>query len=613
MYQKTPKILNAGSLFYKSYNKAKHNWVINMVASQKIEIKWRGWNEESFREAKKEGKLLLLYLFASWDHWCQVMDETTYSDSSIVDDINLKFIPIKVNIDKRPDIGERYNFGGFPTNVFITPEGEVLTGATYIKPEKFGSLLDKVLEFYEKEKESIKQKTSQLQKIRAEAETASIEFGELSESIVQDVVDIVIDNFDSIFGGFGVQPKFPVSEALEFALSQYYLKKDDVLFYVVKKTLDEMQSRNIYDKIDGGFFRYSEHQDWSNPHYEKMLQVNAQLLINYLHAYQITGKEEYAQTAKEIIRYVDSPLSDKNNGGFYGSQASDKKYYKLRKIERINAIPPPVDKSIYTDRNAIMISAYLEAYVILKIDECREFAMKTIEFIIKNLYRKETGLYHYIDKKSKKHGLLTDNLYFSKALIDAYQTLGEKAYLSLAEEVANFILDNFVDMKTGRVFDIITEINAVGLLKNRSNTITQNALAADLFNTLYNFTDKNIYHVIAEVTLNAYAKTYNSQGLYATLYAQTVDRFLNPPVKITVIGPKSDKKTHDLHIKTLSMFEPRKIVEILDPKEDEEKIRKLNFPKITEPTAYARIENKCSPPIYEPDEVIPILKDFLIR
>ncbi|MGQ9721307.1 MAG: hypothetical protein ACUVXA_08300, partial [Candidatus Jordarchaeum sp.] len=97
---------------------------------------------------------------------------------------------------------------------------------------------------------------------------------------------------------------------------------------------------------------------------------------------------------------------------------------------------------------------------------------------------------------------------------------------------------------------------------------------------------------------------------YLSLNLSTV---VNPSVKITVIGLKSDKKTHDLHIKTLSMFEPRKIVEILDPKEDEEKIRKLNFPKITEPTAYARIENKCSPPIDEPDEVIPILKDFLIR
>ncbi len=582
-----------------------------MDVSHKVEVKWREWNEDVFKEAEKEAKLVLLDLFATWDHWCQIMDETTYSDPDIIDDINSKFVPVRVNIDQRPDIAERYNFGGFPTTAFLTPEGEVVTGGTYIKPEKLKPMLEKVLEFYEKETVSIKEKVSELQKTRAEAETAPVEVGELSESIVRDVVDIVIDNFDSLFGGFSVRPKFPLSEAIDLALSQYYLKKDNVLLYVATKTLDEMRSRYIYDKIGGGFFRYSENQDWSSPHYEKMLQVNAQLLRNYLHAYQITGKEEYAETAKEIIRYVDTTLSDKESGGFYGSQASDNKYYKLRKNKRIKATPPPVEKTIYTDRNALMISAYLEAYAILGIEECRKFAVKTIEFILKNLYRKETGLHHYMDENPQRTGLLSDNLFFARALIDAYQILGEKINLILAEEIANFTLDNFVDMKNGFVFDIIPEVNAVALLKNRSKTIMQNALAADLFNTLYNLTDKNIYKAVAEVTLNAFTKTYQSHRLYATTYAQAVDRFLNSPLKIIVIGPISEEKTRELHINTLIIFEPRKVVEILDPEEDEEKIQKSNFPETTEPTVYACIENICSAPITEPDEVILKLKDFI--
>jgi hypothetical protein len=585
--------------------------MINIAASQKVGVNWRAWNEESFKVAEREGKLILLNLSATWCYWCRVMDETSYSNPEIIDIINSKFVPVLVNIDRRPDIAERYNFGGSPTTVFLTPEGEVVTGGTYIPPEKLKPMLGQVRQFYETNKTSVKERISELQKGRVKAESALVETGELSESIVQDIVDTVVDSFDSMYGGFGTQPKLTMSEAIELVLSQYQLKKDDVLLYIATKTLDEMRRRSIYDRTAGGFFRYSTTQDWSSPHYEKILQSNAQLLRNYLHAYQVTGKAEYAETARETIGYADSTLSDKENGGFYGSQAADEQYYKLPKDERNNISPPPVDKTIYTDWNALMISVYLEAYAVLGIEDCRSFAVKTLELIAKKLYLKGGGLHHYFDAEPKITGLLSDNLFFSRALIDAYQILGEKTYLELAEEVAGFILDNFVDIQRGGVFDILPDINAIGLLKNRGKTIMQNGLAADMFSTLYHLTDKKMYHAVAEVTLTSFTKTYQSHELYATAYAQAVDRFLNPPVKIVVIGPKSDEKTHELHIKALNIFVPRRIVEILDPEEDKEKIQKSNFPEIAEPAVYGCIENSCSTPIKEPEKVIPKLKEFI--
>ncbi|WXG41818.1 MAG: DUF255 domain-containing protein [Candidatus Freyarchaeum deiterrae] len=584
-----------------------------MAVSQKVRVNWRDWNEEAFKVAEREGKLILLNLSATWCYWCRVMDETSYSDPEIIDIINSKFIPVLVNIDRRPDIAERYNFGGSPTTAFLTPEGEVVTGGTYIPTEKLKPMLGQVREFYETNKASIKGKISELQKTRARAETTAVETGELSESIVQDIVDRVVDGFDSMYGGFGTKPKLPMSEAIELVLSQYQLKKDDVLLYIATKTLDEMRRRNICDRIAGGFFRYSMAQDWSSPHYEKILQSNAQLLRNYIHAYQVTGKAEYTETSRSIIGYVSSTLSDKENGGFYGSQAADEQYYKLPKDERVNASSPQVDKTIYTDWNALMVSAYLEAYAILGIEECRKFAVKTLEFIADKLYQKGVGMYHYFDGEPKVAMLLNDNLFFSRTLIDAYQILGEKTHLEQAEEIADFILDNFVDMQRGGVFDSLPDVNAIGLLKNRGKVIMQNGLAADMFNTLYHLTDKKMYHSVAEVTLTAFAKTYQSHELYATAYAQAVDRFLNPAVKIVVIGPKSDDKTHELHTKALNIFEPRRIVELLDPEEDKEKIQKSNFPEIAEPAVYACIENSCSPPIKEPDNVLLKLKQFISR
>lgn len=584
-----------------------------MVASQKIGVKWRDWNEESFKVAVKEAKIILLNLSATWCHWCRVIDETSYSDPEIIDIINSNFVPVQVNIDRRPDIAERYNFGGSPTTAFLTPEGEVVSGGTYIPPEKLKPMLGKVREFYETNKASIKEKVSELQKARARVETASVETGELSESIVQEIVDKAVDSFDSTYGGFGTKPKLPMSEAIELALSQYQLKKDDVLLYVATKTLSEMRRTKICDKIAGGFFRYSTAQDWSSPHYEKILQSNAQLLRNYIHAYQVTGKMEYAETTREIIRYVDSTLSDKENGGFYGSQAADETYYKLPKDKRMNATPPLVDKTIYTDWNALMVSAYLEAYAVLGIEECRKFAVKTLEFIVNKLFRKGVGLYHYFDGEPKVSLLLSDNLFFARALVDAYQILGEKIYLELAQGIADFILDNFVDMQRGGVFDSLPETNAIGLLKNRGKNIMHNALAADMFNTLYHLMDKKMYHAVAEVTLTVFTKIYQSHELYATAYAQALDRFLNPAVKIVTIGPKIDKKTYELHIKALNFFEPRRIVELLDPEEDKEKIQKSNFPETTLPAVYVCIENSWSAPIKEPEEVAPKLKEFISR
>ncbi|MEM3585819.1 MAG: hypothetical protein QXO71_00735, partial [Candidatus Jordarchaeaceae archaeon] len=341
------------------------------------------------------------------------------------------------------------------------------------------------------------------------------------------------------------------------------------------------------------------------------LQSNAQILRNYIHAFQVTGKMEYVETAREIIRYVDSTLSDRENGGFYGSQAADEQYYKLQRDKRVKAKPPPVDKTIYTDWNALMVSAYLEAYAVLGVEECRKFAVKTLEFILKKLYRKGVGLYHYLDVEPKTAFLLNDNLFFARTLIDAYQILGEKIYLEIAEKIADFILDNFVDMQRGGVFDSLPDENAIGLVKNRRKNITQNALTADMFNTLYHITDKKMYHAVAEVTLTAFTKTYQSYELHATVYAQALTRFLNQPIKIIVIGPKSDAKTHELHIKALNIFDLRRIVELLDPEEDKDKIQKSNLPEPTEPAVYACIGNTYSPQIKEAEKVIPKLKEFI--
>ncbi|MBI2656967.1 thioredoxin domain-containing protein, partial [Candidatus Woesearchaeota archaeon] len=146
--------------------------------------------------------------------------------------------------------------------------------------------------------------------------------GEINENIVKEVLLSVEDNFDSFYGGFGLQPKFPNAEVVDLLFLQYQKTKLKKYLDIALKTLDGMHE-GIYDKADFGFFRYSVPQDWKMPHYEKMLDTNAGLLRNYATAYNITKDEKYKKIATETIAYIHNFLSNQKYGGFYGSQDAD--------------------------------------------------------------------------------------------------------------------------------------------------------------------------------------------------------------------------------------------------------------------------------------------------
>src|SRR3990172_225563 len=131
------------------------------------EIRWRQWGEDAFREAKESGKPILLSLSAVWCHWCHVMDETSYSNEGVIKYINEHYVPVRVDNDQRPDINARYNMGGWPTTAFLTPEGEVLAGGTYVPPEQMLELLPKVSVHYMSNRDELTQKAAELRQRRS--------------------------------------------------------------------------------------------------------------------------------------------------------------------------------------------------------------------------------------------------------------------------------------------------------------------------------------------------------------------------------------------------------------------------------------------------------------
>ena len=253
-------------------------------------IEWSSWDDAAFRRATTEDKLILLDLTAVWCHACHVMDEVTYTDGDIVSLLNTNFISIRVDTDQRPDIESRYRSGGWPTTSILLPTGEILFQANSLGPEELGEALRESEKLYRLQKEDL---SSHAQEIWKRVEKAKKDRKPPSHPLVRDAIiqqagEIMKASFDPVNGGFRDAPKFfePDAIALAFRLNDQF--PDESLKKMALFTLDKQQA--LIDPVWGGFYRYATQADWSHPHYEKMLNIQAQNILNYLEAYQVTRR-----------------------------------------------------------------------------------------------------------------------------------------------------------------------------------------------------------------------------------------------------------------------------------------------------------------------------------
>ena len=568
-------------------------------------INWLEWGSEAFSHAKKEDKPILLDISAVWCHWCHVMDNTTYSDNEVAKIINEKFIPIKVDNDKRPDVNARYNMGGWPTTAVLTPEGEVIAGGTYIPPVQMKHFLEDLHEIYKKDKSEIKSKLSQISQREPVMGPVKIEEVKLSPEIFDEVVDNLVLNFDMEYGGFGIEPKFPNTDAIRLLLLKYRKSKNEQYLKMATKTLLAMYNSEMYDKVENGFFRYAVHRNFTEPHYEKMLEDHAELLRVYSEAFQITKDIQFKEAAEGIVKYLRENL-EKSEGGFFGSQDADEEYYKLDSAGRKNKTPPAIDKTIYANWNGKMISSYLHAFNAFGDAHLKEFALKTIEFVLENCYSEKEGVCHfYANGKKGLHGLFADNLYFANSLLDAYETTGEQKYLEKAKELAEVMIKNFFDREKGGFRDISSKHEKLGKLEKAELSFIENSFAARFFTRLHYITDKKEYHEKAEMVLKLLQTMYDYYGIFAGAYAISLDFYLNHAM-VNFIYSKNDEKSRNLHAELLKAYYPNKIIRMLEVNENKTQIEKLGYDSKTFPAAFVCFGTLCMPPAFNPEKLVGI-------
>lgn len=300
-------------------------------------VDWYPWCEEAFQKAKELDRPVLLDVGAVWCHWCHVIDRESYEDEEIAKMINENFIPIKVDRDERPDVDRRYQQavsaitgqGGWPLTAFMTPEGKLFFGGTYFPPKdaqnlpSFRTVLQRVIDYYKNNKEKAVAESNRIFEVLSQVNELEPSPDEPNILLVDKAIHSFMDLFDPVNGGFGTAPKFPHYSATELLLARYFETKDEEFLNVIEKTLTGIAKGGIHDQIGGGLHRYSVDAQWIVPHFEKMSYDNSEYLRNYLLAYQATGNELYRETAEGILGFVTDVLSDKERGGFYGTQDAD--------------------------------------------------------------------------------------------------------------------------------------------------------------------------------------------------------------------------------------------------------------------------------------------------
>jgi uncharacterized protein YyaL (SSP411 family) len=344
-------------------------------------VDWYPWGEEAFEKARLEDKPIFLSIGYSTCHWCHVMEHESFENEEIAALVNRWFVPIKVDREERPDIDRIYmNYvqattggGGWPMSVWLTPDLKPFVGGTYFPPDNrygragFPVILERIAQAWQNDRQKILETSAGImEQLRAQAETSkSNTSGHGSDRVDATVLDSAFNqfrrSFDSKLGGFGSAPKFPRPSVHNFLLRYWKRTGHDEARDMVVETLIAMEKGGMNDQLGGGFHRYSVDEYWFVPHFEKMLYDQAQLVISYLEAFQITQDEILARAARRTLDYVIRDMTAPG-GGFYSAEDADSASDPAR----------PNEKS----EGAFYIWSYKEVVELLGKERARLFARR---------------------------------------------------------------------------------------------------------------------------------------------------------------------------------------------------------------------------------------------
>jgi uncharacterized protein YyaL (SSP411 family) len=479
-------------------------------------VDWLPWGEEALSRARELDRPLLVSIGYSACHWCHVMERECFEDEEIAALMNEQFVCVKVDREERPDVDAIYmdavqtmtGHGGWPLNVFITPEQVPFYAGTYFPPVPRGGMpawpqvLGGVAQAWAEQREDIRAQSEAIVSRLAGGALLKPAVQPPGEDVLDDAVQRLRATFDAVQGGWGSAPKFPSGSVIELLLRRGELP-------MALQTLRSMASGGINDQVGGGFARYSTDASWTVPHFEKMLYDNALLARAYLHGWQVSGDPVLRRTAEETLDWVLREMTGPE-GGFYSALDADSegvegKFYvwSLDELhdalgddadaalpwfgasvrgnfegknilesrgaepapavrERIRSallqaraarVRPGLDDKRLTSWNALTINALADAGAVLERDDYLDAARRAATFLLETM--RDAGgrlMRTYNGGEAKLNAYLEDHAFLLEALVTLYEATFEARWFHAARATADTIIDRFADPERGGFF-----------------------------------------------------------------------------------------------------------------------------------------------------------------
>ncbi|GCE12053.1 DUF255 domain-containing protein [Tengunoibacter tsumagoiensis] len=499
-------------------------------------IQWRGWGQAAFAEAMQTRKPVFLVITSLWCQWCHNFDETTLSHPGVISMVNEHYIPIRVDSDLRPDINQRYNQNGWPSVALLSPDGEVLWGGVSVPTTRLLYYFSYIRRYYSDHQQELAEQVQMLQVQR----NAPAEFGiacpiffqpqarQLLETVPSEAAKVLYDLYDAENGGFRIHSnlKFSHPDALELLLILSRQNQPEALD-MVRYSLAQMRDGGLWDNEEGAFFRYSAASDWSMPHTEKMLEENAALLRVVAGLAQQTKEGEWFDLTRQLVLSLNTLFWQAEKGVFSGSQSADEAYYGPGPYSRATRQRPLVDTTVYTSWNAQMISAYLLASHVLGYSSLRTIALQALDYLCSHLIHPGGSVYHYeLEGQGGLPGQLADQVWLTRALLDAYEVSNQKQYLETAIALMHFVCRELFDSTNSLFYDSPVQADAIGRMAQREQPLGENALAAECLLRMAVYSRRPSMRVTGLHVLAGCLEQYHRTGIQGALYACVVAQAL---------------------------------------------------------------------------------------
>ena len=546
------------------------------AASESTRVEWRAWGADAFAEADTTETPILLSLSATWCGACHEMDARTYSEPRIAANINDSFVPIRVDVDRNPRVRERYNMGGFPTTAFLTPTGELLTGATYLGPDGMRSIVDRIRQVWD-------EKGADAGRVPRAVADEPTPADDLDARIEEHIAGQLTEQFDPHHGGWGTDAKFPLPRTIEFALKREPQQ--------ARQTLDAI-AQHLYDTVDGGFFRFATERDWSDVRHEKVLETNAALVRAFANGYLYTGEEAYREPAGATIDYLTGTLW--TGAAIGGSQGPGQgaSYYSGDADDRADQPGPRTDLTVFAGGNALAADALLTYYAYTDDDHAREYAERILAAVESDLIDTDSGVVtHYrTDDAVGEADLLADAARVVTAWSTARQVLGDDDYTAVATAVADNALETLGD---GAAFRD-GPASGDGLCDRPLRPIDTGTEFAEGLLDLAAITGEDRYREAAIDAVEAFAGAWDRIGVQVAHYGSIAARLTGGDLVVDVGDPAGS----DLHRAALRIADHEAVVvpDAADVEPGTARVRGSDTAATTPEELMAQVSESIEPP-----------------